>query len=524
MKKRYFNTTGFCRPDWHYMLNPLRNIESNIYQLIENKQYFILHAPRQSGKTTLLHSLAHQLNADGKYTAIVFSVESAGYKSITEELANRKMIESLIQTSVLFLNNNEEKPPIYNSEKHISLQSYLSDWSANNSKPIVLLLDEIDALYDDILVSVLRQLRNGFQTRPLSFPASIALVGLRDVREYKMKARPDGTSLGSGSPFNIKAKSFTLQNFNNQEVYQLLNQHTQDTGQKFTPEVSTLIHYYTDGQPWLVNAMANHIITRILQNDTSQEITADIVIQAKEDLIKRRDTHLDSLIDKLQEDKVKKIVIAIMQGNVPNFNTFNDDLLYCINLGIVKRDNTGVRFANKIYQEIIPRVLNYGMQETMVPIVEPQWFFTKEDKLNMNALLKEFQQFYRENSESWLERFDYKEAGHQLLLMAFLQRVINGGGQIEREMALGNGRCDMVVKYNNQNSVMELKVKHTNFNFERSKTQLVQYLDKLNEEHGYLIIFESKPSTEIAWENRIKWYDSQHTWNEITKQITIVEM
>jgi len=522
--KRYFNTTGFCNPDWHYMINPLRNIEANIYQLIDNSQYFILHAPRQTGKTTLLHSLAHQLNKEGKYTAVVFSVESAGYRSITEEMANKKMIDSLIHTSTLFL-NNEELPPIYESEKHSSLQNYLVDWSSNNSKPIVLLLDEIDSLYDDILVSVLRQLRNGFQVRPTSFPSSICLVGLRDVRDYKMKVRPEDKSLGSGSPFNIKAKSFTLQNFNLKDITNLFAQHTNDTGQEFKPEITELIYHYTGGQPWLVNAMANEIVIEILQNDTTQQITKDIVIQAKEDLIKRRDTHLDSLIDKLKEERVRTIVMAIINGQELLHDTFNDELQYCIDLGIVKFDKkVGICFSNPIYQEIIPRVLNYNMQMSMISKVEPHWFFTNSNNLDMNALLKEFQNFYRENSESWLERFTYKEAGHQLLLMAFLQRVINGGGQIEREMALGNGRCDLVVIYNNQNFAMELKIKRSNFNFEKSKIQLTQYLDKLNEQHGYLIIFESKPSTEIAWENRIKWYDIEHSWNNITKQITVVEM
>jgi len=181
-------------------------------------------------------------------------------------------------------------------------------------------------------------------------------------------------------------------------------------------------------------------------------------------------------------------------------------------------------FANKIYQEIIPRVMNYMLQMNIYMEDETLWYLHKNGNLNMNILLKEFQNFYRENSESWLERFTFKEAGHQLLLMAYLQRVINGGGQIEREMALGNGRCDMVVIFNNQNFVMELKIKGSNFNFEKNKIQLIQYLDKINEPHGYLIIFESKPSTEIAWENRVKWYDIEHTWNEITKQITVVEM
>jgi len=519
--KRYFNTTGFCRQDWHYIVNPLRSFQSKIYQLIENNQYFVLHAPRQTGKTTLLHSLAHKLNSEGVYTSLVFSVESAGFDTISEEMANEKMIKSLIQASNVFGVNTLE----YNAIAHKSLQDYLVDWTRNNPKPIVLLIDEVDALYDNVLVSLLRQLRNGFQLRPTSFPSSIALVGLRDVRDYKMKARPESHSLGSGSPFNIKAESFTLQNFNLQEVSELFAQHTFDTGQIFSKEVTEQIYYYTGGQPWLVNAIANHIITRIFKNDTLKEITKEVVIQAKEDLIKRRDTHLDSLIDKLREERVRKIVMAIINGEDLLHDTFNDDLQYCVDLGLVVRNSKkGICFSNPIYQEIIPRVLNYNMQMSMIPKVEPQWFFTSDNKLKINTLLKEFQQFYRENSESWLERFTFKEAGHQLLLMAFLQRIINGGGRIEREMALGNGRCDLLLVYNNENFVMELKMKRANFNFERSKTQLLQYLDKLGEQHGYLIIFETKPTSEVSWESRIKWYETEHTYNEVNKQITVVEM
>jgi len=522
--KRYFNTTGFCRSDWHYMVNPLRSLQTNIYNLIDNNQYFILHAPRQSGKTTLLHLLAHQLNSEGKYTAVVFSVETAGYRSITEETANRNMINALITTSELFLTENEAIPK-YNSEIHFTLKDYLTNWAKSSKKPIVLLLDEVDSLYDDIFVSLLRQLRDGFQVRPKLFPACIALVGLRDVRDYKMKVRLEDKSLGTGSPFNVKSESFTLQNFSLKDVTDLFAQHTHDTGQKFNTEVTELIYKYTNGQPWLVNALANHIVTRMLEGDYTKEITKEIVVQAKEELIQRRDTHLDSLVDKLSETRVRTIVMAIINGEELLHDTFNDELQYCIDLGIVRKDKqVGICFSNPIYQEIIPRVLNYNMQMSMIPKVEPQWFFTKDNRLNMNALLKEFQQFYRENSESWLERFNYKEAGHQLLLMAFLQRVINGGGQIEREMALGNGRCDMMVKYNNQNFVLELKIKRNSITKEEGLEQLIRYLDKLNEAHGYLIIFESKSSTEIAWENRIKWYDIEHTWNEITKQITVVEM
>ncbi|KJJ84434.1 ATPase domain protein, prokaryote domain protein, partial [Candidatus Omnitrophus magneticus] len=198
--KRYFNTTGFCDPEIHYMIDPLRN-QSIIFDMIEKRQYFTIHAPRQTGKTTLLHELAHRLNKEGNYISVVFSVESAGYRSITEETANSKIIDSLYESCELFI-SKELWPKKSLADEKCSLQTYLNNWAGSQKKPIVLLLDEIDSLYDDVLVSVLRQLRNGFQGRPKHFPSTIALVGLRDVREYKTKVRPSEVSLGSGSPFN----------------------------------------------------------------------------------------------------------------------------------------------------------------------------------------------------------------------------------------------------------------------------------------------------------------------------------
>jgi len=95
-------------------------------------------------------------------------------------------------------------------------------------------------------------------------------------------------------------------------------------------------------------------------------------------------------------------------------------LHYSIDLGIVKDTGKKICIANKIYNEIIPRVLNYTTQKSIVD-VELQWYLKTDGKLDIDALLKEFQKFYRRHSESWIERFNYKEAGHQLLLMAFLR-------------------------------------------------------------------------------------------------------
>ena len=236
--KRFFNTTGVCNPEDHYMVNPYRNYYDDIMHLIEGKQYFVIHAPRQTGKTTFLHQLAHRLNREGRFVATVCSLESAGYPSISVEDANRSFIYSLYRTARVFL-EEDTMPPLPSSyEPHAGLfGQYLTDWCHALPKPLVLLLDEVDALYDDVLISTLRQLRDGFQTRPKHFPQSVALVGLRDIRDYRLRARADNPSIGAGSPFNVKAESFFLPVFSKEEVQGLLAQPTTDTGQVFSEAV-----------------------------------------------------------------------------------------------------------------------------------------------------------------------------------------------------------------------------------------------------------------------------------------------
>ncbi|KJJ83604.1 hypothetical protein OMAG_002526 [Candidatus Omnitrophus magneticus] len=463
--------------------------------------------------------MAHRLNKEGNYISVVFSVESAGYRSITEETANKKIINSLYSSSGQYLNKKNCPIPPEKYTKDLTLENYLIDWAISQTKPIVLLLDEIDSLYDDVLVSVLRQLRNGFQIRPKRFPSTVALVGLRDVREYKTKVRPSEVSLGSGSPFNIKAESILLGTFTKEEITELYSQHTKDTGQIFLKEVVDRIYELTGGQPWLVNAIAREIVVKILNEDFTKKITLDHVESAKENIIQRRDTHLDSLIDKLKEERVKNIVSAIINGDGVLFDNYDDSLLYCRDLGIIS-ETKPIRIANEIYREIIPRVLNRNLQDSIEEEGETKWYIKSNGKLDMDKLLKAFQEFYSENSEVWLERFDYKEAGPHLLLLAFLQRVINGGGRINREMAVGTGRTDLLIEFNGDKFVLELKLKRMPSARQKGLDQISRYLDTLGMTKGYLILFEIKPSSIIPWETRVKWEDISHQ----NKNITIVEM
>ena len=160
----------------------------------------------------------------------------------------------------------------------------MGTWAKAAPRPLVVFLDEIDALRDDALISVLRQIRAGVSMRPQHFPWSLALIGLRDVRDYKVASGGDGR-LGTASPFNIKAESLTLRNFSQAEVAELYGQHTTETGQVFLPDALALAYELTQGQPWLVSALARQL-TQVLVKDRAQAITVMDVEAAKEVLIK----------------------------------------------------------------------------------------------------------------------------------------------------------------------------------------------------------------------------------------------
>ena len=345
---------------------------------------------------------------------------------------------------------------------HAALGEVLTRWAERNSKPLVLLIDEIDALVGDTLIAVLRQLRAGYPKRPQFFPQSIVLCGVRDVRDYRIHSSRDKEIITGGSAFNIKAKSLRMGDFDREEVQLLYGQHTQDTGQPFTQGALDLMWELTQGQPWLANALGYEVCFEMATGlERSRPITVEMVDEAKERIILRRETHLDQLADKLREPRVRGVIEPILAGQVAPEILPEDDIQYVVDLGLVTKEGQ-LRIANPIYREVIPRALTYSTQLTISQ--EPAWYMQPDGRLDMEKLLAAFQQFYREHSEHWLAGMAYREAGPQLLMQAFLQRIVNGGGRVEREYGLGRRRTDLLVIWpypgGVQRVVIELKVRY----------------------------------------------------------------
>ncbi len=479
--------------------------QTDVRRLVEQKLYFVLHAARQTGKTTLLQCLARDLNQEKKGYALYCTLESL--RVITDPVESMRGVMDCLRTAVRMEPSLKGRPfpiPPTGTLGATALMEGLQDYCAALDRPLAILFDEVDALVEGPLLTFLSQLRAGYVGRATApFPAAVALTGMRDLRDYRARVRADGSSMGGVSPFNVIVASLSLRNFTGEEISDLYGQHTLETRQVFEPGALKLVYEQTLGQPWLVNAIARECVEKILARDFSRPVTAALVEQAIEALILRRDTHIDSLIERLREPRVRRIVEPVLLGGEEILDPMQDDVRHVLDLGLLSAEDGPLRAANPIYREVIVRALNWPYQDALAQIPEPPAspLYMKDGRLDMGKLLAGFQSFWRENAEVWTERFEYKEAAPHLILMAFLQRVVNGGGRVLREYALGLRRMDLLVEYAGCRYPLEIKLHKGRKTLPEGLKQLAAYLDKVGEKEGWLVIFDRRPG--VGWKKKL---------------------
>ena len=501
---KYFNTTGPCFPRLHYMLPPKdRLVGASLDRYIRDELYWVLHAPRQTGKTTFLQSWMHEINAGTEAVACYVSLETC--QEVTEvERAMPVMATAVRQYAKSF------GVPVPEYSQKVPAESMLSavlvDWARKvTPKKLIVLFDEVDVVAGPALVSLLRQLRGGFAQRGIGeFPVSVALVGMRDLRDYLVTSK-EGQLLNPGSPFNIKHDSATLSNFSQADIAALTSQHTEKTGQQFTQEALERIWACSSGQPWLVNALCEQIVYRIIP-EVRTAVQPEHVDQARERLIASRATHIDSLGERLREERVRRVIQPMMIGESdPNLGRSDRDVEFCLDLGLIAWEGSLV-IANAIYREVIARSLSQNYQDN-IPAPEFSWQ-RPDGSLDMDALMEEFQKFWAWNSEIWEEKADYTEAFPHLLLMAFLQRIINGGGMVDREYAAGRGRMDLLIRFGGGVNLIEIKLVHPRMGREATRDQgldqVERYADQTDPDTCHLVIFDRRTNQRgKTWEERL---------------------
>ena len=386
--ERFFNTAGPQKADINYTIDPLKRFDlDEILMLVRQQRYFVMHAPRQTGKTSCMLALRDYLNAEDDYIAVYANVEGGQaarndaqrvVKSTVDTLAEQ--FRGVVKSDVPLQIRDE----IQQVGAESMLATYLRRLSENLPKPIVLILDEIDALVGDSLISVLRQIRSGYVDRPKAFPQTVILCGVRDVRDYRIVLSNQDIITG-GSTFNIKSESLRLGNFSKEEIHELYMQHTRETGQEFDEACFPMVWDATEGQPWLVNALGHEVTYKMKENrDRAVRIIPEMIDKAIENIIYRRDTHIDILIDKLEEPRVRRVIEPMLANSeeADDNQIPTDDIQYVVDMGLITVERGKPRrIANGIYREIIPRELTWSTQTGLIQ--EPQWYQNPDNSINM---------------------------------------------------------------------------------------------------------------------------------------------
>ena len=301
-----------------------------------------------------------EVNAKGEMVALYCTLETL--QNATDPVRAATAIAALLRSNAenalpeIFAEKPDsfcvrESSPMYAAES-LAVRETLTALCRRAAKPLVVFFDEADCLFGNVLISFLRQLRDGYVNRArIPFPVSIALVGMLDVRDYKAQIRPDGQSLGQISPFNIIAEDILIPNFTESDIAALYSQHTAATGQRFADGVIEAVWRWTRGQPWLVNAIACECVEEIHGNRFGETITVEDVDAAKEAIIRRNPVHLDYLFYMANLPWIKPLVDAGLHGSLTAVQREELNFKVLCGLGLFCDVNGTLEFANPLYAE-----------------------------------------------------------------------------------------------------------------------------------------------------------------------------
>jgi hypothetical protein len=475
-----------------------------------------------------MKSYIEKINKDGSNYGMYCNLQFAN--SVTEEKkVMHNIITSLIASANIYIEEAYKKAKRDGFRDDFEAQigyeempilGYLSLLCEKLDKKLVVFFDDVDLIQEQALRSFLEQIRVGITHRETTpFPCSIAMIGMNNICDYKINVGPGSDTQDSDRSYNMIKESLTLCDFTESQINELYSQHTEATGQLFADEAISKAWYWSEGQPWLVNALASEVVENILDNDNKTTITSEHIDQAANNIMEKRGKHIDSFLCHLNDPRVWRIVepmlatsdnTARQDDSTNNSPTLNNDLDFCKNMGIVKEEN-GLRPANPIYACTMVRYLNWNYQSKIDKELGSKWMDGKN--IDMSGLLREFQKFWANNSEKYLSGFPFVEAGPHILLSAFLQRMVYGVGVVINKFAKSQACAGIVVQYAGNSYIIGIKDSDITENETKNVDLISRYMNDLLSREGWLVVFDRK--SKESWENKIFWSTNTMPGGEI---------
>lgn len=506
--RKEFNVTGSCNPQWHYMVDTTKRFDA-IENLIEKGKYFTINRARQYGKTTMLNQIRRRLS--DKYLVIPLSFEGLGDEAFASAKAfvasfNRQMARHLVSMS-----QDEALIGIWQNKDASSIEDLslvITDFCKASPKPVVVTIDEVDKSSDNqLFLNFLGMLRNKYLERNEGLGStfhSVVLAGVYDIKNLKLKLRPDDEKKYN-SPWNIATDFNVDMTFHSEEIAQMLQDYENDTNTGMDiMAMGEEIYKYTSGYPYMVSAICKLIDERLDRDWTADGVQKAVKIIAKGENV----TLLDDLSKNLENiPELRDFLYSIVINGQEYTYTMVDPMVKLANMfSYIKENQRGkTMIHNLIFEEALFVYFgNKTMREQGTRISPYVLNYVQNGKLNMEHVVTRFRDLmheeYRESTELFLE----KEG--RLLFLTFLKPIINGVGFYYVEpQTRDNLRMDLVVTYDKQEYIVELKIWHGDKYEEKGRDQLSGYLVTRGIEEGYLVTFDfskNKQDTEPQW---IEW-------------------
>ena len=501
---RRFGTEGRLYLEDNYVV-PRTAETTDFIDRIKQGKYIVLFAPRQTGKTTFFQLALNTLTAkDSTYFPIQLNFEEYEdvaptdfytyfYRDVRKEIEAvfQRHGEVLSETLGQFLDNVE-------INDHVSMRMFFQELSSflKNQK-VVLIIDEFDGIPQDAVKGFLRSLRRIYLSGRTRCPHSVGIIGIKNIIQLNYDR--------SISPFNIQ-QEFHLPNFTLEQVGELFEQYTDETGQAFTPEVITAIHKQTGGQPVLVSRFGQ-ILTEELDTPKTDTITMEHFTTAHAQLLQERNTNINHLTTNVRKDpRFERLLMRIMERDegVP-FSPRSDIIDALATYGVIKRGSDGMcEILNPIYLYCILDVfkpLVNGLEQEYLPeetISDFGEYLTSTGQVEMVALLDNFRDFIARAGFRILQVPDtpQESVGRHLLLAyldVFVRRI---GGMMYIEVQTGRGRMDLLITYNGWKYIVETKVWRGERRYQSGKPQLAAYLKSEGTPEGYYVVFDHRKEAE----------------------------
>ena len=495
---RRFNTTGTCYAEEHYMVNIDERVQQ-IKKMVDRGDYFCINRGRQYGKTTTLRFLKKAL--DSEYTVFSISFEGmsdASFSSLERcgEAFFEKLQETVDYDEVAVLDENTksflEDGKNFSTDKALSLE--ISKLCKTCTHKIVIIIDEVDQAGNyDSFIKFLGLLRDKFlnrNTRPTFH--SVILAGVYDIKNLKLKIRPEKQHQYN-SPWNIAADFDIDMDLSESGIKGMLEDYESEnhTGMN-TAKMAKLISEYTSGYPFLVSRLCFIMDEKLNKNWTEAGF-----LEAVKIILNEKNTLFDDMNKKLNDfpDMAEMLRRILYDGEKISYNPDDRSLEIAKMFNFIKNEGGKVLLSNRIFET---RMYNYfefeaekngGRDNEIISngsIDKP--LFIKDGHLDMTKILERFCVHFNEIYDTKDEKFIEKQ-GRKFFLF-FIKPIINGTGNFYVEaQTRDERRMDLVVDYNGDRFVVEMKIWRGQEYNERGEEQLAEYLDYYGLEKGYLLSF-----------------------------------